>query len=106
MGDYDFYVTLKHVERELDMLGMELGGDNGMSSQVLAVRVKSKADYTVLPPYTRGTTLMRGSLREIECWLIGFQRAMQYVDILGLNVKKAEDKYAGKIVAQKMGMTA
>ena len=104
MNDYDFYVTVKHVERELDMLGMELSGDAGMSSQMLAVRVKSEADYTVLPPYTRSTVLMRGSLREIECWLVGYKRAMHYVNILGLNVKKAEDKYASKIVAQKMGM--
>ncbi len=110
MSGYTTYKQWQRIEAHADMLGFRISnpkhghwGSNEGRDQV-AICPKD----TELPTFTRDAEVFVGTFREVEIFLMGWERAQQYDMMLRLSDKKkrktAEDKERERqrIVAEKL----
>ena len=104
------YTSIMRLKEEAESLGFEIGpGSYQLRSDTLCLRVpEDPSSYQTLPVYTRGVTIFEGSVEDMKQFLNGYIAHQRYMHMMGLSkiIKKAEDRHAGKVIAQKLGMVA
>ena len=103
------YVEIKNLEKLASEVGMRINGPDQYSHGTDTISLcvpKEPHSYGVLPVYRRGVKLRQGTVKELTAWLQGWIEHDRYVKILGAGkaVAKAEDRHAGKTIAEQMGM--
>lgn len=97
MTTYDHYRAIKELERRADLLGFELGpADHQYSGiQYMVLRPKRVEDTAVepLPIYGRDASLFAGTIEELAAHLTGWQRAFEYLQLVGAAPRKRIDKF-------------
>jgi hypothetical protein len=97
MTTYDHYRAIKELERQADRLGFELGpADHHYGgTQYMVLRPKSVEDTAVepLPIFSRDASLFAGTIEELTANLTGWQRAFEYLQMVGAAPRKRIDKF-------------
>lgn len=91
MAGYQTVITVRHLEEELDALGLSMCyPKNGWGTEGELVGVKPK-DAESLPIYARDAQLFVGSLQDLKCWIVGIKWAREYDTMLKVSDHKKRD---------------
>ena len=95
------YNQIKQLENWCEKKGLVLRqAPHARNTIAICVPIE-KSSYATFPSYSRGTSLVDGSIEELLQWVRGYEAALLYLLTLGIDeavVKKHEDRIAGKIV--------
>lgn len=95
------YHHIKQLEEWCSKKGLILG-NSVAGRNTIAIKVPfDKESYAIYPSYSRGASLVDGSVEELLQWIHGYEAAMLYMLTIGIDdkvIRKHEDKIAGKIV--------
>lgn len=97
MTTYDHYRAIKELERMADRLGFELGPADhqygGIQYMVLRPRRVDDPALEPLPVYSRDASLFAGTIEELTAHLTGWQRAFEYLQMVGAAPRKRIDRF-------------
>ena len=105
-GWHEYQAILK-LRDDAKSLGFEIRGSKYGNGTMLSLRTpEDPSSYATLPIYSRDVTIFEGTAEALMLFMQGYRAHCQYMDALGLGktIRRAEDRHAGKIIAQKMGM--
>lgn len=95
------YHRIKQLEEWCNKKGLVLG-NSVAGRNTIAIRVPHEKDsYAIFPSYSRGVSLVDGSVEDLLQWIYGYEAAMLYLLTIGIDekvVRKHEDRIAGKTV--------
>ena len=97
------YRTIKTLERMAEHLGFEVS-DAMMGSYSTDENLSLVPKDELLPIYTRGAVLARGSAEELICFLQGWMKMKEYVTFLKLvddkKIDRKEKDYRNTVLAR------
>ena len=97
------YRTIKTLERMAEHLGFEVS-DAMMGSYSTDENLSLVPKDELLPIYTRGAILARGSAEELICFLQGWMKMKEYVTFLKLvddkKIDRKEKDYRNTVLAR------
>ena len=105
-GWHEYQAILK-LKDDAKSLGFEIRGSKYGNGTMLSLRTpEDPSSYATLPVYSRDVTIFEGTVEQLILFLQGYRAHCTYMGALGLGktIRRAEDRHAGKIIAQKMGM--
>jgi hypothetical protein len=94
MSGYHTILRIRRLEDEVDKLGMRMGNSkHGNYRQEYGDVVALFPKDDALPIYSRDAELFVGTLEEMEVWLRGWQKAVEYHRMLiGRNFEKTVER--------------
>lgn len=97
------YRMIKNLEDLADRVGFQVNSSNtGWDSSGIDLYLTPYEDR--LPIYAKDAVLAKGTVEELICWLIGWQKSLEYLTFLGAcdkkKIQRREQDYRNKRLAQ------
>lgn len=97
----DDYHRIKQLEKWCEEKGLVLQQAPHSRNTIAIMTPVERSSYAVYPSYSRGVSLVDGSVEDLLLWVRGYEDALRYLMTIGIDsamVQKHEAEIAGKYV--------
>lgn len=97
----DDYHRIKQLEEWCAKKGLILRQAPHARNTIAICVPSEKSSYAVYPSYSRGVSLVDGSIEDLLLWVRGYEDALRYLLTIGIDsemIQKYEGRITGKIV--------